>query len=117
MEAQKILVRLPNWLGDMVMASGFMHQLQAVYPQAELSVIVKKGIHELLPFFPLVKHQFIFDKASYKGSSGVWRFGKELAKTEAFDLFFCLPDSFSSALMGRATGAKKRVGFKKEWRS
>jgi lipopolysaccharide heptosyltransferase II len=117
MKAQKILIRLPNWLGDMVMAAGFMHQLQAVYPQAEVSVIVKKGIHDLLPFFPPLTHQFIFDKAAYKGSRGVWRFGKEIAKTESFDLFFCLPESFSSALMGRATGAKMRVGFTKEWRT
>jgi ADP-heptose:LPS heptosyltransferase len=35
MSDQKILVRLPNWLGDMVMAVGFMQQLEAVYPAAQ----------------------------------------------------------------------------------
>ena len=46
---------------------------------------------------------------------GVYRFGKTL-RAEKYDLFFCLPDSLSSAVMGWATGAKKRIGFGKEGR-
>jgi ADP-heptose:LPS heptosyltransferase len=113
----KILVRLPNWLGDMVMSVAFINELYRQYPQAEISVIAKRGIHELLPFFPPIKHSFVFDKAEYKGMKGLVEFGKTIKATEKYDLFFCLPDSFSSALMGYATGAKKRVGFKKELRS
>lgn len=112
----KILVRLPNWLGDMVMAVGFMQQLQQVFPDAEISVIAKRGIHELLPFFPQTQHQFVFDKGVYKGAAGAWRFGRELKKTERFDLFFCLPDSASSGLMAWASGAKKRIGYRGEGR-
>lgn len=113
----KILVRLPNWLGDMVMSVGFIHQLQQLYPGASISVIAKKGINDLLHFFPPFEHQFVFSKDKYQGLKGLWRFGKQIHKTEQFDLFFCLPDSFSSAFMGLATGANKRVGFKKEMRS
>lgn len=112
----KILVRLPNWLGDMVMATGFIHQLQQFYPDASISVIAKKGIHDLLPYFPPFEHQFIFSKDQYKGMKGLWQFGRAIQKTEQFDLFFSLPDSFSSALIGLASGAKKRIGFKKELR-
>lgn len=108
----KILVRLPNWLGDMVMAAGFMQALQRQFPAAAISVIAKKGIHHLLPYFPPTQHQFVFDKTAYKGVKGAWRFGKEIRENERFDLFFCLPDSFSSTVMGWASGAKKRIGFK-----
>jgi heptosyltransferase II len=113
----KILVRLPNWLGDMVMSVGFIDQLHQFYPEAEISVIAKKGIHELLPFFPHIKGSFIFDKKDHKGIKGLWKFGKKIGKQDKFDLFFCLPDSFSSAIMGYATGAKKRIGYKKELRT
>lgn len=112
----KILVRLPNWLGDMVMSVGFMHQLPHFFPGAEVSVIAKKGIHDLLNFFPKTEHQFIFSKDEFKGINGLIRFGNKIKKTEKFDLFFCLPDSFSAAMMGAATGAMKRVGYKKEMR-
>lgn len=112
----KILVRLPNWLGDMVMAVGAVRQLPEIFPGAEVSVIVKKGLHDLLPFFPPTQHQFVFSKEEYRGVKGAWRFGRMIRKTEAFDLFISFPDSFSSALMGYATGAKKRIGFRKEGR-
>jgi lipopolysaccharide heptosyltransferase II len=111
-----ILVRLPNWLGDMVMSVGFLNQLKEFYPGASISLIAKKGIHELLPFFPQTEHQFIFSKEQNPGLAGLIRFGKEIKKNKRFDLFFCLPDSFSSALMGYATAAKQRVGYKKELR-
>lgn len=112
----KILVRLPNWLGDMVMSVGFINQLPLFFPNAEISVIAKKGIHELLSFFPETEHQFVFSKDEYKGVKGLAQFGKLVKQTENFDLFFCLPDSFSAAVMSAATGAKKRVGYKKELR-
>lgn len=112
----KILVRLPNWLGDMVMSVAFIDQLPHFFPGAEVSVIAKKGIHELLPYFPATGHQFVFRKDEYKGFGGLWNFGRTIRKKEKFDLFFCLPDSFSSAFMGYATGAKKRIGYKKELR-
>ncbi|MBD0376864.1 MAG: glycosyltransferase family 9 protein [Flavisolibacter sp.] len=113
----KILVRLPNWLGDMVMSVGFLHQLQKSFPEAAISVIAKKGIHELLPFFPPTKHQFVFDKEAYKGLKGLWHFGHSIKSIESFDLFFCLPPSFSAAFIGWATGVKKRIGYKGEGRS
>jgi heptosyltransferase II len=117
MDNLKIIVRLPNWLGDMVMAVGFMQQLQQQFPSAAINVIAKQGIHQLLPFFPAIQHQFIFDKTKYKGIAGAWRFGREIRKQERFDLFFCLPNSFSSAMIGWASGAQKRIGYKKELRS
>lgn len=113
----KILVRLPNWLGDMVMSVGMIHQLPHFFPGAEVSVIAKKGIHELLEYFPPVKHRFVFSKEEYEGVRGLWTFGREIRRTQKFDLFISLPDSFSSALMGYATGTKKRVGYKKEGRN
>lgn len=113
----KILVRLPNWLGDMIMSAGFLDQIQKTYPGAEISVVAKKGIHELLEYFPGIKHQFVFSKDEFKGLSGLRRFGKFIAQKEQFDLFFCLPDSFSSALMGYATRASRRIGYKNELRN
>lgn len=112
----KILVRLPNWLGDVVMSVGLINNLHHFYPQAEISVIVKNELKDLIPFFTFVKHTFPFSKKEYRGVTGAWTFGKEIRAQEKFDLFICLPDSFSSAVMGLAIGANKRVGFKKEMR-
>lgn len=114
----KLLVRLPNWLGDMVMAVGALNELPFLFPGAQVSVIAKQGLQDLLPFFPPLEHRFIFNKAEFKGPRGLWQFGKKIAvATAPFDLFISFPDSFSSALMGYATGAKVRIGYKGEGRN
>lgn len=114
----KILIRLPNWLGDMVMSIYFVQEVKRAYPQAEISVIVKKGLESLLQFFPSPEHTFIFSKNEYKGITGNYKFGKSVIRSATrFDLFFCLPDSLSSAFMGWAASAKKRIGYAKEGRS
>jgi len=112
----KILVRLPNWLGDLVMSTGFLHQLPHFFPGAELGLIAKKGIHELLPFLPPAQHQYIFSKEEAKGLRGLLNFGRQIKNTERYDLFFCLPDSLSTAIVGAASGARKRIGYAKEGR-
>ena len=98
------------------MSVAFINELYRQYPQSEISVIAKRGINELLPFFPPTKHQFIFSKDEFKGVKGLVQFGNQIKRTESFDLFFCLPDSFSAAVIGAATGADKRIGYKKELR-
>jgi lipopolysaccharide heptosyltransferase II len=113
----KILVRLPNWLGDMVMSIPFVENLHKQYPHATISVIVKKGLEPLLHYFPSIDEKFIFSKTNHPGLSGVFKFGKNISRQTKFDLFFSLPDSFSSAVMGWAGGASQRVGYSNEGRS
>ncbi len=113
----QICVRLPNWLGDVVMSLGFLHLLTQTYPNASVTVIVKKGLEQLVSDFPHVNDIIVFSKAEHKGLAGAWRFGRQLKAKEKFDLFFVLPDSFSAAVMAFATGAKQRVGYGKEGRN
>jgi heptosyltransferase II len=113
----QILVRLPNWLGDMVMSIPFLEQLKKEYPGASVSVIVKKELESLLQYFPPVSEKFIFSKSEYAGIGGVYRFGKKIRNKKKFDLYFSLPDSFSAALMGSSSGAAERIGYSNEARS
>lgn len=99
------------------MATAFVHEVRKMYPGAAISVIAKKGLHELLDYFPATEQRFVFDKEEFKGFIGLVRFGKMIKDSTVFDLFFSLPDSFSSAVIGFASGAKKRIGFKNEARS
>jgi lipopolysaccharide heptosyltransferase II len=111
----KILVRLPNWLGDVVMSTAFIAAVEQLYPEAQIDVIIKKELSGVGNLISHLHKVHLFSKQDYKGLTGVYRFGKKL-RAEKYDLFFCLPDSLSSAMMGWATGAKKRIGFAKEGR-
>lgn len=116
-QQKNILIRLPNWLGDMVMATAFVQAVAQQYPAAAIDVIAKKGLDFLLDYFPPLGKRYVFSKAEYKGISGAWRFGKQLGQSKQYDIVFCLPNSFSSAVMAKAVGAKQVVGYRKELRS
>ncbi len=111
------MIRLPNWLGDMVMSTAFVKAVQLQYPTAAIDVIAKKGIDFLLDHFPPHQQRFIFNKEAYPGLQGAYKFGKQIQQQKKYDIFFCLPDSISSAVMALATGAAKRLGYKKELRT
>lgn len=112
----KILVRLPNWLGDLVMSLAFLEALKQEFPDAEIQVIVKEGLQPLLAGRTDILPPVGFSKRQYPGLSGIRTFCQTRLCAEAFDLFFALPDSFSSAWMGRMSGARIRVGYRKEGR-
>jgi len=42
----KILIRTPNWLGDMVMSSGFVRAVLEVFPESQIDLIVKSGFEK-----------------------------------------------------------------------
>jgi heptosyltransferase II len=112
-----ILVRLPNWLGDVVMATGFIRELQRLAPDSRIDIILKKELADLAPFLPGVSRVYLFSKAQHPGLKGALAFGRQIAAQRSYNLFFSLPDSFSAALMGWASGSPRRVGYRKEFRS
>lgn len=109
----KILIRLPNWLGDVVMSTAFISAVRQLYPDARVDVIIKKELNSIASLIPGISNIHSFSKNENPGLGGVYRFGKML-RGEKYDLFFTLPNSLSAAVMGKATGAKQRVGFSKE---
>ena len=115
-EVKNILIRLPNWLGDMVMATSFVEAVKNYYPNAAIDLISKKGIDFLLDYFPAHAERIVFSKDEFEGLKGAVAFGLKIRKQKKYDLFFCLPDSLSAATMGAAVNAKKSIGFKKNVR-
>src|ERR1700739_3567792 len=106
----KILVRLPNWLGDVVMSTAFVNAVRQLYSDSQLDVIIKKELSGIAEMIPGVKHIHIFSKSEYPRLKGAYKFGKQLRSAQ-YDLFFNLPSSLSSIAMAWATRAKKRVGY------
>jgi lipopolysaccharide heptosyltransferase II len=111
----KIAIRFPNWLGDLVMSIGFYNKVKEVFKDAKIYAIVKSEISELLSLFGNFEKVYEFSKSKYNGILGIYNWSKEI--NEKFDIYFSLPNSFSSALMGYFLRAKERIGYKNEFRS
>jgi len=105
----KILIRTPNWLGDLVMASGFVKAVLDYYPESAVDLIVKSGFENL----PLPHRGKIIVFDPEKISAGA--FGKNLASAN-YSHFYVLPPSFSSAWMAFQSKIPQRVGYAGEFR-
>ncbi len=116
-DPKHILVRMPNWLGDMVMAAWFIRDLQVQFPNAELHLIVKTPLRELARLFPGHTNLIFFNKNQWPGLIGSLRFARWALRSIPYDYFFCLPNSFSSAWMGYYSSARIRIGYKNEFRN
>jgi len=112
----KILIKLPNKLGDTIMASSFLKAVKSYYPGVQLDVIMVKGITDLKFFMPEIDNVYVFSKKEFSGPLGNYRFGRLIASKNRYDLFFCLPFSFSSAISGFFSSSKIRVGYSTEGR-
>ena len=42
-----ILIRTPNWLGDLMMSTAFIHQVMELFPECEVDLVVRIGFEEL----------------------------------------------------------------------
>jgi len=111
-----ILVRLPNWLGDVVMSFAFIDALHAVYPHAAIDVIVNETVSDLPRFCHHVSAIHAYPRAAHAGLRGGCRFGRLIRARKPYDVFFCLPRSCSSTMMGLFTGSPVRIGYRTEFR-
>ena len=98
------------------MASSFLRTIKNYYPESRMDVIIAKGLTDLVFFMPYIDHVYEFSKMEYPGVFGNYKFGKMISGKERYDLFFCLPFSFSAALAGFFTNSNKRVGHNTEYR-
>ena len=105
---EKILVLLPNWLGDAVMATPALRALRRHFPEARITAAGKPGICTLLRHFPHV--DALAQVPAKAGLSTLFCAGRTL-EPESRDLCIILPHSFRAALLARFTGARIRMGF------
>jgi len=108
-EPRRILVRAPNWVGDVVMATPAFRALRARFPAAEITVQLREAVAPLLSGAPWFDARL--DVASHRrGLVATLAEGRAL-RARGFDLGICLPDSVSSALLMRAARVREVVGY------
>jgi heptosyltransferase-2 len=114
---QKIIVRIPNWLGDVVMATPVLQDLKNHWRNAKITVMAQSNVANLLKEDPHVDEIFSFKKPN------AWlhrihspdiinplQHGK-------YDLGILLTNSFSSAWWFYRGQVPVRIGFADNMRS
>jgi heptosyltransferase II len=91
----RIWIRLPNWLGDVVIAMPLIRALRLSRPDAELTLIAKK------PYLPLLESWVIADRLHALPSQG----------TGFPDVWLLFTNSFRGDLEGWLAGCRQRFGI------
>ena len=110
----KILIILPNWLGDAVMATPALEALCTVYPDAELTMVGSYVSIEALKYHSQCKRHYVDD--TKKGGNrfvNTYRFAKELG---VHDLAITFRNQFHSSLLLYWSGTPITAG-RRSWHS
>lgn len=112
MTPQNILIRMPNWIGDLIMATPILTDLRNAFPKASITAMCRRPICELLEEDEAIDELFCFEKQANRFSRGDLR-RNIIAKIQAgaFDTGLILPNSFSSAWWFWQGKVQRRIGF------
>ena len=108
-----LIIRVPNWLGDTMMAVPAVTAVIDLFRESRVTILTKPDYGEFWANFRGVDKVISFKKE--KGFFYGWEMVSELEKKK-FDAALILPTSFSSAFLPFAAGIPVRIGWGAEGR-
>ena len=111
-----VCVRVPNWVGDVVMATPALRALRGHFPGAHITVVVRRRVEPVLRGAPWFDDQIVYSPDDGSSAREFLRCTGELRRRRC-ELGLLLPNSFSSALMFRLGRVRRRVGYARDRRA
>lgn len=108
---------LPNWVGDLVLATPALRAIRGQYPKAYIAFLVKSPVADVLSggdWMNEVIHWPV-GKNRDKRRQGFLGLAGDLRERD-FDWAVLFTNSFRSALLARLAGIKRRIGYDREGR-
>jgi len=108
---QNIIVRMPNWLGDLVMGTPILKDLRQQWPEAKITAMCQGKAGDILLHDPNIDEIFSFTRPSgWLHRESARNILNPLRHGE-FDLGVLLTNSFSSAWWFWRGQVQNRIGF------
>jgi len=109
----RLLIVLPSWVGDAVMATPAVRALREHLPGAFIGALMRPGIDQLLAGSSFFDELHII---SAQGMMGPKRAAARL-RARRYDAAVLLTNSFSTALTARLAGIPRRIGYDRDARA
>jgi heptosyltransferase-2 len=106
---KRIALFLPNWIGDVVMATPAIQAVRAAFPAAELVAVCKPYVGEVLAGAPWFASTIFADKRGLR-ERRLFAVMRKL-REKPLDAALLFPNSFRTAFLAYLGGAQRIVGF------
>lgn len=107
---------MPNWVGDLVMATPLIEDLKIRYPESNLTVMCRSPISDLLKSDPYIDELFSFQNLKTSVRRLQNRSIIKKLHTGSYDLGILLTNSLSSAWWFWQADVKYRLGYSGHFR-
>lgn len=111
-----IIVRMPNWIGDLVMATPILHDLRRHFKEARLTAMCLAKQAPILENDPNIDELFTFHQSSGWIHREQHKDVCQPLRQADYDLGLLLTNSFSSAWWFRCGHVRNRIGYAGHWR-
>jgi len=104
-------VRVPNWIGDAIMATPALKAVRETFAGAHIVVVANPLVAQLFAYHPDCDEVIVFDKqGKHAGLSGFLRFVFRL-RQEKFDCAILFQNAIEAAIMTLLAGVSSRAGY------
>ena len=117
MSPQNIIVRMPNWIGDLIMATPVLADVRKAFPKASITAMCRTPLCQLLKKDEAIDELFCFTKPPNEFLRRQ-ELRDIISKVQGgkYDLGILLPNSFSSAWCFWLGKVKRRIGYSAHFR-
>lgn len=106
-----VLIRGTNWIGDVVMTFPAIAAVRETLPKAQIAVLVKPWVADLVRMHPAVDEVMIYERPGrHDGLGGLMRLAREL-RVGNFDAAILLQNAIEAAILVRLAGIPVRAGY------
>ena len=114
---RRIIVALPTWIGDAVMATPSLRAIRERFPKAHVAFLVEANARPVIDSSGWMDEVLCWPprERGRRRRRGMVRLAWQIRRGE-FEWAVLLPNSFRSALLMRMAGVKRRIGYDRDGR-
>ncbi len=114
----KLLVVLPNWVGDVVLATPTLRAIRESYPDAHIGYVMRPYVSEVLQPCGWCDEVFYWSGSKNKARQqhDFLRLAGEIRKRK-YEVALLLSNSFRAALLAKLARVKIRIGYNRDGRA
>jgi heptosyltransferase-2 len=110
---KRVVVRAPNWFGDVVMSGLALRELRRLLPHAHITLAARPGMADVFMDTDFIDEVLIFERS---GIASVWKQISEWRR-HRFDAAVLFQNAFEAAAIAFLARVPRRIGYNTEGRS